>query len=108
MVYAWIIDADHTAGPDDEPGTNMNAVGIVGPRNVTPLMESALRGRRDVVAGWQVVTFKMHDDDGELYYTGRLLSDDVYENSAAPLDDYGTPNAGATSIRYPRHPELDV
>ena len=40
--------------------------------------------------------FKMYDDDGELYYSGYSNDDSSFN----PLDDYGTPNAGATEIRY--------
>ena len=39
--------------------------------------------------------FRIYDDDGELYYEGKSSS-----KSFDPLDDFGTPNAGATSIAY--------
>lgn len=43
--------------------------------------------------------FKMYDDDGELYYEG--VSDDcMTEGAFAPLDDFGQPNDGCTSIHY--------
>ena len=39
--------------------------------------------------------FRMYDDDGTLYYEGLICGDfDGFE----PLDDFGTPNAGATRI----------
>lgn len=47
------------------------------------------------------VKFKMYDDDDILYYSGYLLT--KYEGSEtafAPLDDYGSPNAGCVDIRY--------
>lgn len=107
-MYGWIIDQDHLAEPGDEPGTNMNAVGVVGPRRITGVMEAVLRQRLSVADNWQVLTFEMWDDDRELYYTGRLLSDDAYNDSHRPLEDYGTPNAGAVAITYAGHPEMDA
>ena len=45
--------------------------------------------------------FRLLDDDGVVYYEG--LSDDSDSEAAfAPLDDYGMPNAGCTSIQYKR------
>jgi hypothetical protein len=39
----------------------------------------------------------MKDDDGITYYEGEIYGDyDGFE----PLDDFGTPNAGAVSIWY--------
>ena len=32
--YGWTISKDHTASPNDKPGTNMNAAGISGPSGV--------------------------------------------------------------------------
>jgi hypothetical protein len=39
--------------------------------------------------------FRMFDDDGNLYYEGKSN-----EQSFAPLDRFGSPNAGATEIHY--------
>lgn len=100
-AYGWIIDKDHTADADDEPGTYMNAVGIVGPSDIPDDLKGVLesgKGRR----------FRMYDDDGELYYEGRWVGpnwachDGRYLASSAfgPLWDFGKPNAGATEIRY--------
>ena len=51
----------------------------------------------------------MYDDDGELYYGGRLMTDEGATESACvgPLIDYGQPAAGCTSICYPGHPGMD-
>ncbi len=46
--------------------------------------------------GLLVRLFRMYDDDGCLYYEG--ITDDF--ETFEPLDDYGTPNAGCTEIRY--------
>jgi hypothetical protein len=92
-VYAWIIDTDHIDAGHD--------ASTIGPRNVSPLMENALQSDKK-----HGIPFKMYDDDGELYYSGRILlnlSDpDAFEGGEefAPLDDFGMPNAGCTSIHY--------
>ena len=79
--YGWIIteDMDDIFSGDD--------VGIVGPGNIDPSIESQLR------AG-QGRAFRMKDDDGEVYYKGRIIGEDSY--GAGPLDDFGAPNAGCT------------
>lgn len=41
-------------------------------------------------------SFKMYDDDGELYYSGYAKPDADFD----PLDDFGMPNAGCTRIDY--------
>lgn len=92
--YAWIIDRDHLAGDGhtDE--------GVLGPRGVAPeleaqLCERPLRGER----------FRIRDDDNELYYEGRIVGRfDGFE----PLRDFGTPNAGATSIEYLRNGKWEI
>lgn len=48
--------------------------------------------------------FKLYDDDGELYYTGKMMCADGSDpmesgDLFAPLDDYGMPNAGCTELR---------
>lgn len=40
--------------------------------------------------------FRMLDDDDEVYYYGRCSSNDSF----SPLDDFGAPNAGCTTIQY--------
>ncbi len=90
--YAWIIDTDHLASPElgDEAGTT-------GPRDITEDQAVALHKRGEGAR------FKMYDDDGELYYSGRFLGDSESEDAFGPLDDFGTPNAGATTIKYLRN-----
>ena len=92
-TYGWIIDVDHIKDADAKPGTNCNAVGLTGPHNIPPEIESKL------MAGMGT-TFRMKDDDGELYYEGRILRTDGSEPTFQPLDDFDTPNAGVTSIEY--------
>lgn len=48
-----------------------------------------------------VYRFRMYDDDDILYYEG--LSDNCdSERAFGPLDNFGKPNAGCTSIFYLR------
>lgn len=95
-AYAWIITAEHLG---DEP----DAVGITGPSNAPQdLLDRLKAGEGD--------TFKMYDDDGILYYTGRGLSaDDEWDEDACygPLGDFGMPNAGAVLIEWPGHGDRD-
>ena len=87
--YAWRINEDQISDGGPE-GTNGNAIGMLGPRSITPEQEARLKDG----AGEE---FKMYDDDGEHYYTGRIIGD---YSGFEPLDDFGTPNAGAVDIRY--------
>lgn len=96
-TYAWIITQDHLAD------TSANEAGIIGPRNAADrLIERLKNGEGD--------TFKMYDDDGILYYTGRALTlDGTWDEDACygPLGDFGMPNAGAVLIEWPGHRDRD-
>ena len=71
--YYWKI----THGDDD--------VGTVGPRGA------------DETITENKGSFRMKDDDGIVYYHGEIYGNyDGFE----PLDDFGMPNAGCTSIVY--------
>ena len=83
----WTVTKYHLAEPDAPAGTNLNAAGVVGPRAAT-LTAAQIAGHP------RAVRFRMRDDDGELCYEGALVGDDLF----APLDDFGMPNAGCTSI----------
>jgi hypothetical protein len=85
--HAWIIDKDHIDDGDSK--------GITGPRSAPEALVQELRTNPDT--GHK---FRLYDDDDELYYEGRFLGDPYSEEAFAPLDDYGTPNAGATRIDY--------
>lgn len=47
-------------------------------------------------AGDEWTEFRLYDDDGELYYSGRQ---NQHGDGFEPLDQYGMPNAGCTEIR---------
>lgn len=86
----FTITIDKIPARNAKPGTNENAVGIVGPRTCTLTAEQIINhpnARR----------FKMRDDDGEVYYEGYYIPND---NEFEPLDAFGTPNAGCTSMEY--------
>lgn len=98
--YGWIIDRELVTTPDDnrryretkgQEGLPSRS-GWVGPRNIRANVEKRLQ------AG-EGQSFKMYDDDGNLYYVGRYLGPDD-ETMFRPLDDLGTPDAGATRIDY--------
>jgi len=78
MSYRWKITKDHI-GTDSK--------GICGPSDTGN--DLAITDNRE--------HFVMKDDDGETYYEGEIYGD---FNGFEPLDDYGTPNAGCTSIFY--------
>ena len=100
-TYAWVITKDHLMEPGDpEEGSS---VGVAGPH------EASDEALAQVRAGHGRL-FRMYDDDGILYYTGRLFdtTGDYDEDACyAPLGDYGMPGAGAVEIRYHGHREMD-
>jgi hypothetical protein len=110
-TYGWIIDVDHLERGEDglgnpRPDDDQNPVGeegISGPSNISDDLLARLKnGEGD--------TFKMFDDDGILYYTGRALSaGEEWDEDACygPLGDFGMPNAGAVAIEWPDHSERD-
>lgn len=94
--YGWIITQDYTADTSEPEGTNLSAKGVMGPHNINPDIEKQLEAGRGRA-------FRMKDDDGETYYSGRIITppeDEQGEMDFAPLDDFGKPNAGATEIWY--------
>lgn len=80
--YWWVITRDLI-----EDGRR---VGTVGPRGASKTPPDDDLGR----------TFRMLDDDGEVYYHGTIIGD--FEGFE-PLDDFGMPNAGCTAIEYMEH-----
>lgn len=89
--YAWTVNYDHL---------DHKRVCVIGPHNSTEAQcEILLHPRTN---SDKLTRFKIYDDDGELYYSGYFLGDSFDEDAFGPLDDYGTPNAGATEIRYLR------
>ena len=80
-MCGWIVVRDHLENQDVE---------VMGPSDISEENKKELKSGKGK-------KFQMFDDDGELYYSGRIVGDyDGFE----PLDDYGTPNAGCTDIKY--------
>lgn len=74
--YRWVIS---------EAPIGQSEKGTQGPRNLDPELDT------------RKARFRMKDDDGEIYYYGYIWGDyDGFE----PLDDFGMPNAGCTTIEY--------
>jgi hypothetical protein len=88
MDYGWLITKDHTYNPLDILAKS--EAGTMGGAD-TPYTAEEIKTKG--------AYFRMYDDDGDLYYEGYYLGGDG-EDMFFPLDDFGTPNAGATEIRY--------
>ncbi len=89
----WTITIDNQADKGAKPGTNANAVGIVGPSGATMTHEEIKTHPRRL-------TFRMLDDDKEVYYCGYAVAEDALDDPFSPLDDFGMPNAGCTELQY--------
>jgi len=99
--YGWIISHDHVA-----PNPTESDAGTVGPSNIDPVFEKRLKARIDLDENFDdgdiadlngtMTKFKMLDADGNLYYVGYI--DGEYDLTE-PLDDFGTPNAGAVYLK---------
>ncbi|HZZ17155.1 MAG TPA: hypothetical protein VFE08_14470 [Candidatus Sulfotelmatobacter sp.] len=106
-TYGWLITHDSIRDDDAPEGTNSNAKSVSGPYGLTKAVlnrlvyAAGIGKRRASEVDPDVQFFRMYDDDGELYYTGVYLTTDD-DSGFEPLDDFGTPNAGATEIRYYR------
>ena len=82
-TYAWVIDKDHLAEPGAEPGSFAdNAATVSGPGNAPAELLAKLKDGDGI-------EFRLYDDDGELYYTGRFVPADLSdgEEGFGPLDD---------------------
>ena len=76
MSKTWIVTYDHL------DKVELEAIGAI------------LVDEVDIDVDRCTVNFRLYDDDGILYYEGRMCPNCDFE----PLDDYGTPNAGCTRI----------
>lgn len=109
--YGWIIDKDFDPDDSRQAPSNANAVGMIGPRNISPHIEEALKRGEGL-------RFRMKYDDQisaeerldywpeyPTIYEGRCIVDqppgwDLQEDHFGPLTDFGTPNVGAAWIFY--------
>lgn len=95
--YAWVVDKDYISDetPVDDWGklSAAVAVDVCGPSDATDAQIERARSEGKA--------FRMYDDDGILYYSGRCwTAEPDSEELFGPLDDYGMPNAGAVVIKY--------
>lgn len=81
-MYAWIITKVN------EKEFSKKLIGLSGPRQHRIDKHEILKKGE---------TFKIYDDDGIWYYSGKIVGD--YEGFE-PLDDYGEGGLGATGIKY--------
>ena len=79
--YRWKITKDYITDAGFE---DISDVGTEGPRDADDALKS------------NPTPFQMYDGDDELYYEGTLYG--IY-TGWEPLDDFGTPHAGCTSIK---------
>ena len=90
MRYAWVITKDNITEPGDDLPSR---VGWAGPSTAT---------EDDVKLARVGRAFRMLDDDGIVYYHGRIWTEDEpgSEDDFGPLEDLGTPDAGCVTIQY--------
>ena len=96
--YGWIITKDNVTNGIEGLKTR---VGMLGPRDLSEEMSDRLKNGEGA-------KFRMKDDDGNIYYYGRLVGDEDSEDGFGPLDDLGRPDAGATSIEYYKNGKWEV
>jgi hypothetical protein len=82
-TYGWIITKDFINQSDDD-----SDVGVAGPRDIPDALHTELKSGLGE-------TFRMSDDDGEVYYEGRIVGE---YDGLEPLDDFGDPNAGCVIL----------
>jgi len=102
MAYGWIITKDHLAEEFEDYSSD---AGVTGPRGISDEMVADLKAGKGH-------TFYMYDDDGNRYYTGKMIATGDDEETewaiGSPLDNFGTPNAGCTLIKYHGKPTWDI
>ena len=109
----WVITKDLITPPNSDirPATNENAVGMVGPRNAYAIFANDWNKNStgpltlaNMISGHPSASrFRLRDDDNIPYYEGfMLLGDDGRD--LAPLDDFGSPNAGCTEMEIQEIP----
>lgn len=100
-TYGWIIWKDLLA----ESYGGQSAVGTAGPNNIDDSVLAHLKDGKGQA-------FRLYDDDGEHYYSGKAVAldddgkvldhftDGEDEAAFGPLWDFGEPDSGCTELRY--------
>lgn len=94
--YAWVITKDFSPDPDAKPGTNLNAVGVVGPRFGLPYSGEEIQKHP------KAVKFRLCYDASprpEVAYEGYMLDEDGEASGFEPNDDFGERNVGTTTVQ---------
>lgn len=97
--YGWIITKDRLRESEiKQYGETYlsDSAGVAGPRDIDPALLEKLKGKGVVLNRRK---FRLLDDDDIVYYEGYYIGPDN-ETEFAPLDDFGMPNSGCTSIQY--------
>lgn len=84
--YGWLIYESYI---EDNSFGRATPVEVFGPSGISDENNESLEAGKGQ-------GFELYDDDGNLYYKGRLIGE--FEG-LEPLDDYGMPNAGCTAIK---------
>ena len=98
---AWGITSDHIWEEGDDP--KYKAVGTMEEHARIPIEAYVLGHESPELPGKPLpfIDFRLYDDDGELYFEGRLHDDDDCENQASALK-WGESFAGCTTIKVNR------
>jgi len=92
----FIITHDYISDDTVKP------VSICGPRHISDEQVGRLKGIAAGKGREGAEHFYMYDDDGERYYAGYYV-DAHGSDELEPLDCFGGPNAGCTTIKMKNH-----
>lgn len=91
----WIITVDHAPDVEAPQGTNLNAVGVLGPRDVHPEVEALLRAG----IGTEFRLTYEAEEVPRVAYEGLVINlDDLLDIGADPLAAFGQLNAGCVGL----------
>ena len=102
---AWKINYSYIEDDKEDIKTPVSVYGPGEGRRHGPFIfptNAITKEQAEALDAGQGHRFRLFDDDGGLYYEGLCLEGPEGEEEEAfgPLDDYGTPNAGAVRIEY--------
>ena len=86
--YGWVIDRDELH-LEDPVAHERNSAGVMGPRSISAEIAEMLRILTS--SGFHGRAFRIHDKDGSLLYSGRIITSDAAIGTSrdfAPVDDY--------------------
>lgn len=105
-IYGFIIDRDHLFRNKitEESDEGMVRIGAVTQHDEPTDNFDMEKAKEELVSKLtasprQGIKFKLYDDDGELYYSGRYIGPDDSETAQFSPLDWGTWNAGCTYMK---------